>query len=924
MKKRILMVNEASYLATGYSVYGLELLTRLYNTDKYEIAELGAFGQDNDPRIHNIPWKFYPNQPPDNTSEAQHFLARQSNIFGEWRFDKTCLDFKPHIVFAVRDYWMDEFIGRSPFRPYFKWAEMPTVDSAPQDEEWIASYVNADAVLTYSEFGYNTLLKESSGLIKLAGIASPGANFNDFPYITDKSKAKQEMGIPQDAFIIGTVMRNQERKLYPDLIKSFAMLLEQAPSELAKKSYLYLHTGYPDVGWKIPTLLKRYGILSKTLFTYFCNPKNGGCGVCYPSFYQDARAFCRNCGQYLAVTPGVHMGVSRQALGKILGIFDVYVQYATCLPAGQLILLQSGWTPIEQVKVGDCAYTHKHRFMPVIRTFTSTTNRLYNISVNGDYEKLKITGNHPAFSITQSMFNNKNISVRDNIGTYIRLNKKLPQPQFTRTDELNIGDLLVYPINDNIEDVSIIDLAKFANGEDLILDNYIEVYNGKTYPRWITIDNEFCKFIGLFAADGCSGTRTNSNIKVTSHINETKHIQLSTDVLHKMSNRNTISIRGYKDRLAIDTIMCSRLHANIFINWCGKSINKKLPDWSLLLPLDKQKNILIGLFMGDGYYIKDRNTSVYTTISPILAEQVKTLLRRNRICYNCHLDHKCYKGNRRVQYRFEAPGDIANGIFVTTRHNTRNIYINNYHCIQIKSIDIINSNETVYNFEVAEDNSYTSKVANLHNCEGYGIPLVEAGATGAICFAVDYSAMHDIIKKINGYAVRPINMFCDPRTHSERAMPDNQDFVNKLIEVMKLSPKEKQTKSAITAELVRKHCSWDNTVKVWEQCFDNLTVLNDKQSWQSSSRITQPNMNIPQNLNNSDFVNWIITHIAGRPELLNSYISMRMIRDLTWGASQQTGKWADYTRQDVINEMTRACEQKNAWEKVRLDLENYN
>jgi hypothetical protein len=285
-------------------------------------------------------------------------------------------------------------------------------------------------------------------------------------------------------------------------------------------------------------LLKRYGILSKTLFTYFCNPKNGGCGVCYPSFYQDARAFCRNCGQYLAVTPGVHMGVSRQALGKILGIFDVYVQYA--------------------------------------------------------------------------------------------------------------------------------------------------------------------------------------------------------------------------------------------------------------------------------------------------------------------------------------------------------------------------------------------------NCEGYGIPLVEAGATGAICFAVDYSAMHDIIKKINGYAVRPINMFCDPRTHSERAMPDNQDFVNKLIEVMKLSPKEKQTKSVITAELVRKHCSWDNTVKVWEQCFDNLTVLNDKQSWQSPSRITQPNMNIPQGLNNTDFVNWTVMNIAGRPELLNSYISMRMIRDLTWGASQQTGKWADYSRQDVINEMTRACEQKNAWEKVRLDLENYN
>jgi hypothetical protein len=37
-KKKILLVNEASYLATGFAVYGHEILTRLHKTDKYDIA----------------------------------------------------------------------------------------------------------------------------------------------------------------------------------------------------------------------------------------------------------------------------------------------------------------------------------------------------------------------------------------------------------------------------------------------------------------------------------------------------------------------------------------------------------------------------------------------------------------------------------------------------------------------------------------------------------------------------------------------------------------------------------------------------------------------------------------------------------------------------------------------------------------------
>jgi glycosyltransferase involved in cell wall biosynthesis len=542
MKKRILLVNEASYLSTGFSVYGWEMLRRLVDSNKFEIAEFGAYGQDDDPRWRSLPWKFYPNQPAEG-EEVEKYNNRITNQFGEWRFERTCLDFKPHIVWDIRDWWMMEFVERSPFRPFFKWIIMPTVDSAPQDDQWIASYIGADKVYTYSPFGYNTLAKQGGGLIKLGGCASPGANLEDFPYIADKRAHKKNLNMPQDVLVIGTVMRNQERKLYPDLMESFKIYLEKAPPELAAKTFLYLHTSYPDVGWQIPKFLKHYGIVNKTLFTYSCRD----CGSVFPSFYRDARTFCKSCHHYSCTLPGVHAGIERKALGSILNLFDAYVQYAVC--------------------------------------------------------------------------------------------------------------------------------------------------------------------------------------------------------------------------------------------------------------------------------------------------------------------------------------------------------------------------------------------------EGFGMPLVEAAACGIPTLAVDYSAMADIIRDVGGISIHVQRMFCDPKTHAYRALPDNIDLANKLLDLFQKSPEDRAKIGAYGRKAVEDKYSWDSTAKKWEECFDELDVLPDAQSWKSSSRISQPNINYPPGLNNDEFIQWAIRNIAGRPELINTYVYLRLVRDLNWEATQSgpTGmyfnessfgslqaKWVPFNRNNVVQEMTQACEQKNAWEQQRL------
>tara|TARA_Y100001963_G_scaffold159549_1_gene263707 strand:+ start:6168 stop:7832 length:1665 start_codon:yes stop_codon:yes gene_type:complete len=329
-KHKILLCNEASFLFSGYGKYGKEVMSRLYDTGKYELAEFATYGRTNDPRDRGIPWTYYANAPSEKDPRLQEYNNNPSNQFGEWRFERVLLDFKPDIVFDIRDFWMLGYQSWSPLRDYYHWAIMPTVDSAPQRPDWIDVFASADGVFTYSDWSGNVLKKESGGAISPVGTASPGVDIEVFKPVANKSAHKEQSGLLGDIKIIGTVMRNQKRKLFPDLFQAFRKFLDQCEqqgkTELAKKTFLYLHTSYPDVGWDIPILLKEFGLGNKVLFTYLCKQT----GQCFPSFFQGASMVSPFTKQHTAVFPSVVQGISEQQLRNIMCLFDVYVQYSIC------------------------------------------------------------------------------------------------------------------------------------------------------------------------------------------------------------------------------------------------------------------------------------------------------------------------------------------------------------------------------------------------------------------------------------------------------------------------------------------------------------------------------------------------------------------------------------------------------------------
>lgn len=328
-KLKVLMCSEASFLSSGFGTYAKEILSRLHKTNKYHIAEFASYSVVNDARDKDINWRFYANAVKDTDPRYNDYMSRQDNQFGRWRFEKVLLDFKPDVVIDVRDYWMSSYQALSPLRKYFHWILMPTVDSEPQQEDWIDTFLNADAIFTYSDWGAEVLKKQSSGKINYVNTASPGVNLSVFNIIPDSDNLKTKYGISKDSVIIGSVMRNQKRKLIPELLFAFRNLLdrlEKENSDLGKRLYLYLHTSYPDAGWDIPELLKETRLANKVLFTYFC----GRCGHVESHTFCHPVKTCRQCYEPTSRLPSVALGVPNSVLCEIYNLFDAYVQYAIC------------------------------------------------------------------------------------------------------------------------------------------------------------------------------------------------------------------------------------------------------------------------------------------------------------------------------------------------------------------------------------------------------------------------------------------------------------------------------------------------------------------------------------------------------------------------------------------------------------------
>lgn len=351
-RRKILFVSEASFAATGFGTIYKELISRFHADGRFRVAEFATDCYVDDDRDGEILWRLYPNSVLKNDPRMKDFSAHKNNSFGQWRFEEVLCDFEPDIVIDLRDPPFFHFESMSPLRPYFHWCVGPTVDSAPQPPDWISMFLGADSVMPYTDFGYDTLKKEHSEIKAHKGYG-PGINLETFQP-RPQAQIRRQFNIDPKIKLVGFVSRNQIRKRFPELLKSFSRFLEESGRD---DIYLHLHTPTPDLkGWNTPKLLIENNLADKVMFTYMCLD----CASVFFSPWQGSCTNCVNCSKKRAVHPRSGLGCDQSVMSKIYNCYDFYIQYSNCegLGVGVLEAAASG-IPFAAVDYSAMNYLNK-------------------------------------------------------------------------------------------------------------------------------------------------------------------------------------------------------------------------------------------------------------------------------------------------------------------------------------------------------------------------------------------------------------------------------------------------------------------------------------------------------------------------------------------------------------------------------------
>jgi hypothetical protein len=149
----------------------------------------------------------------------------------------------------------------------------------------------------------------------------------------DRKKLRNKYNLPQDAFVIGFVFRNQLRKSVPNLLEGYALWKKENPD--IKNTFLLLHTHWGE-GWNIHKLCQELNVNpAEVLTTYIC--KN--CGEYEIKNFTGQDLNCKYCGaEKSQTTTNVSIGVTEQQLNEVYNLMDVYCHPFTS--GGQEIPIQ--------------------------------------------------------------------------------------------------------------------------------------------------------------------------------------------------------------------------------------------------------------------------------------------------------------------------------------------------------------------------------------------------------------------------------------------------------------------------------------------------------------------------------------------------------------------------------------------------------
>jgi glycosyltransferase involved in cell wall biosynthesis len=334
-KKKVLLQTDFSLAKTGFGRNAKSILKYLYQTNKYDIVHYCCGINWSHPELKRTPWKSVGSLP-DNQQELEQInrdpnLARMAS-YGQYNLDKIIEQEKPDVYIATQDIWGVDFAIDKPWFNKINSVIWTTLDSLPILPSAIEKAPKIKNYWIWSDFATKELHRMGFSHVKTV---HGSLEEDKFYKLSDENRLnlRKQNNIPEDAFIIGFVFRNQLRKSVPNLLEGYANWKKENPN--IKNTYLLLHTHWGE-GWNIHKLAEEYGINNQEILTtYVC--KNCGNYEIKPFSGQDLNCkFCK--AEKSQITTNVGLGVSEEQLNEVYNLMDVYCHPFTS--GGQEIPIQ--------------------------------------------------------------------------------------------------------------------------------------------------------------------------------------------------------------------------------------------------------------------------------------------------------------------------------------------------------------------------------------------------------------------------------------------------------------------------------------------------------------------------------------------------------------------------------------------------------
>jgi UDP-glucose 6-dehydrogenase len=381
---------------------------------------------------------------------------------------------------------------------------------------------------------------------------------------------------------------------------------------------------------------------------------------------------------------------------------------ACCHPLTPIVTL-TGIIPIVDVKIGDLVLTHKGNFKKVKQLFNRDVNHIYKIRLQGQ-QPFFITNEHPVFAASAHRFKRKNGKLSN-----WNFSKKII-PEWINSENLQKGDFVFWKKPNHISNDIMIKWMKVIPHRG---------QRSKIMNDGMMINKNIMRLLGYYISEGCWD---NERISWAFHIKEKEY---HNDVISILKNEFNIDAKAKKR----NNCMIIRASSNIFADWIkkmgGTNGSKRLHSDLLFAKEHLIAEFLKGYIRGDG----SKSTDIYScaTISKELFYQLQVILLRLGIAYTISIrkeiiDKKGTHHKQSYTIRIRNYVDISNlnkwgidkdgsQIHKSPKLLRKTSWVQDDYLISpIKSINKTDYVGKVYNLEVADDESYTTLGAALHNC----------------------------------------------------------------------------------------------------------------------------------------------------------------------------------------------------------------